>query len=255
MTKPILKYQATPSYVERSPFYAITMFNKTIALCGKLLWEGRSATITQHRVDEYLQEFVDIHLGESHTSVYATGLHNIPTGKPLIYMSNHSSWMDIPAMYAAVPGSLRMIAKAGIMQIPIMGKAMKMAGFIGIDRQNRVRAINQLNEAKERLEEGISIWLAPEGTRSRDGAIAPFKKGGFYLALDLNSVIVPTYIEGASKVIPPDSLFVYPNNTITIHFLEPIDASLYSRETINELIEAVRSQILKKQAEVQNNEV
>lgn len=255
MMKPELKFKAESSSVEKSPLFAATMFVKTMGLCSKLLWENFIDGIDRERVDDYLRAFTKIHLGESHTNLYVTGLSYLPKHKPLIYMSNHSSWMDIPAMYGAVPGSLRMIAKAGIMQIPIMGKAMKDAGFIAIDRQNRIKAIAQMNEAKRRLEEGISIWLAPEGTRSRDGSIAHFKKGGFHLALDLQSMIVPTYIEGADKVIPADSLFVYPNKNITVHFLPPVDASLYTRQTVNELVHEVRNRIIKKQAEVQNNEV
>jgi 1-acyl-sn-glycerol-3-phosphate acyltransferase len=236
-------------YFKKSPFYALPMFGKTILLCTKYLARsiGRPADIAM--TDEYINLFWRTHFEESFTSLYRTGHDQLTIGKTYIFMSNHESWMDIPAMFGAVPGSLRMISKVGLMKIPILGHAMVHAGFIAINRKNRSCAIKQLDEAKKRLKEGISIWIAPEGTRTRDGVIGPFKKGGFYLARELGMSIVPVFIEGAGLVMPADSMMIKTNQSITVHFCTPINEEDVNQMMMPELIVNVRESIINKQRE------
>jgi len=233
----------------KSPLYAVSMWGRSFVTAVQFL----AKAVTDHNsvavADYYIDTFWKVHFEESSTTLYATGREHIVRGETYIYMSNHGSWMDIPAMFGAVPSSLRMISKAGLMQVPLLGPAMEKAGFIAIDRQNRSRAIKQLESAKERLRQGISIWMAPEGTRSRDGSLMPFKKGGFHVARQLGLPILPVYIQGAHEVMPADSMTVYPNRSITVHFCEPVSTADFDRTHTDELINMVRKRILSKQQE------
>jgi 1-acyl-sn-glycerol-3-phosphate acyltransferase len=251
MTKeiPLLIFKPTKKALfKKSPIYALSMFAKSSISClGFLIKALLNPDKSIGIADYYINQFWKTHFQESTTSLYVTGLKYIETNKTYIYMSNHSSWMDIPAIFGAVPTSVRMISKAGLMQVPFLGPAMARAGFIAIDRQNRSVAIKQLELAKKRLKAGISIWMAPEGTRSRDGTIKAFKKGGFHVARELGLKIVPVFIEGAYEVMPPDSIMVQTNKAITVHFCKPIDAALYAKENTNDLIKLVRDSMIAKQ--------
>jgi 1-acyl-sn-glycerol-3-phosphate acyltransferase len=254
MAEKTLVYKAPKAMLSKSSLYAVSIFTKTVLLAAKLLAEGTVKKITPALVDEYLKVFNKIHLGGTGTNVYVTGEENLLKNEPVIYMSNHESWMDIPAMFAAVPGSLRMIAKEGLTKFPILGHAMNNAGFIAIDRKNRHKAIGQLNLAKQRLQEGISIWMAPEGTRTRNGVIGPFKKGGFYLAVDLNIPIIPVCIEGAREVMPADGMVVNTNRDITVHFLPAVSTAGFNHKNLSELLDIVRGRIVDKHAEIMQQE-
>ncbi|HXW53582.1 MAG TPA: lysophospholipid acyltransferase family protein [Myxococcota bacterium] len=235
--------------LKKSPIYAANLVGKVLALCAKYLFFALRTPLNLATVDAYVEVFWRLNFQETFTWLYATGRERLSPGQTYIFMSNHESWMDIPAIFGAVPTSLRMVAKIGLMKIPLFGHALAKAGFIAVDRKNQQKAIKQLGEAKKRLNEGISIWIAPEGTRTRDGSIGPFKKGGFYLAKDLGVSIVPVFIEGAASVIPADSVVVRPNKSITVHFCEPVDAEVFGQMTTNDLVEKVRSSIINKRRE------
>lgn len=227
------------------------MWTKSLFLCTEYLMKAVTSGTDVLTTDKYIERFWRVHMQSSMTTLYRTGIEYLNPHETYVFMSNHESWMDIPAMFATVPSSLRMVSKAGLMQLPIVGHAMYNAGFIAIDRQNRSRAIKQLEHAKDRLNKGISIWMAPEGTRSRDGSLAPFKKGGFHLARDLGKSIVPVYIEGAGDVMPADGMWIYPNRSITVHFCKPISTEGYDRGHTDELIQKVRQAMLDKKHECQ----
>lgn len=163
--------------------------------------------------------------------------------KRYILMSNHTSLYDIPLLYMALPGSIRMLAKKELFRIPIWGHAMRAAEYISIDRNNKVRAIQGLKYAQEKMESGIILWIAPEGTRSRDGKLGPFKKGGFVLALKTNAIIIPIGIRGAAKVMPPKTFDICLNQRAQVHIGQPIDTTQYSQENTEELMKAVEKSI------------
>ena len=154
-----------------------------------------------------------------------TGIENIKENVPYVFMSNHRSLLDSPAMYGAVPGSLRMVFKEELRKIPVWGNALVASGFIPVDRKNTKRAIEQMNVAKEQIAKGISVWIAPEGTRSRSGALQRFKKGGFHLAKQLGVQIVPCWIEGTDDIIPPDDFTTYYGREATVHFGKPMNVN------------------------------
>lgn len=236
-------------FFKKSPLYALSMFGQIIALSSKYMVEALRNKADIATTDHYIDVFWRLQFETCQTRLYTTGQEYLDPKEAYVFMSNHESWMDIPSMFGAVPNSLRMVSKAGLMKVPIFGHAMAKAGFIAVDRQDRHKAIKQLDGAKARLADGLSIWIAPEGTRSRDGQIAPFKKGGFHVAKSLNKPIVPVFIEGAALVMPPDGITVTPNRSITVHFLKPIDASLVETLSLEDLVHKVRNAIIAKKEE------
>jgi 1-acyl-sn-glycerol-3-phosphate acyltransferase len=120
---------------------------------------------------------------------------------------------------------------------------MKRAGYISIDRSDRKSAIESLNKAVKIIRDGISVIIFPEGTRSRTNNVQPFKKGGFFLAVDSGVPIIPIIIHGTGRIMPKKQMLIKPGN-VTIEISKPIESSDYTRKTKNALIKKVRLVIL-----------
>jgi 1-acyl-sn-glycerol-3-phosphate acyltransferase len=175
----------------------------------------------------------------SRIKVSVKGLSNIDHSKSYIYMPNHQGNFDIPVLLAHLRVQFRWLAKAELFKIPIFGHAMRKAGYISIDRNNRKSAIESLEIAANKIKSGVSVLIFPEGTRSRDGKIRPFKKGGFVLAMDSGVPIVPVVIKGTYAIMTKGKFRVNPGHvSMVIH--KPIDTSAYTRETKEALMESVR---------------
>ena len=153
-------------------------------------------------------------------------------GRTAIVMSNHVSLLDVPTLLGSVPGSVRMVFKESLARIPVWGWAVVAAGFIPIDRTNRAKAIGQLDHAKRVYEQGIHVWVSPEGTRSRGRGLLPFKKGGFHLAKQLGAPIIPAYIEGTDAMIRPESLRVVQDGVVRVRFGAPIETGARDVDTL-----------------------
>ena len=177
--------------------------------------------------------------------VTVRGLHNIDPERSQIFMSNHQSNFDIPVLLACLPVQFRWLAKAELFKIPIFGRAMHGAGYVRIDRFNRESAFKSINEAAGKIRSGVSVMIFPEGTRSRDGKIRPFKKGGFVMAVDAGVPIVPVILQGTWSIMAKSSLRVNTGNVV-LHFEKPIDTSGYTRDTKTDLMESVRAVICER---------
>jgi 1-acyl-sn-glycerol-3-phosphate acyltransferase len=153
-------------------------------------------------------------------------LSPLPAG-PAIYASNHESILDPWALFVAIPRSLRFLAKAELFRIPLFGWYLRLAKFIEIDRRNRARALASLREAGAIVRNGTSLAVFPEGTRSADGRILPFKKGPFVLAEEARVPVVPVAIAGASDVMRKGQLGVRPG-VIRVATGEPVDPAEFS---------------------------
>ncbi len=165
-------------------------------------------------------------------------------GEVFVIMSNHQSLYDIPALFCALPISLRMVAKQELFRVPVWGRAMHSAGFVAIDRRDRERAIESLAIAKAKMQgEGVSIWIAPEGTRSRTGELGPFKSGGFHLALDAGLRILPVSIRGTFELLRADSSNVGRGGVVRVVVHPPIDPRDYGPARRAELTADVRAAI------------
>ena len=173
------------------------------------------------------------------------GANNFPeAGRRVIVMCNHSSLYDIPVIIAALNTSFRFVAKKELFKIPIFGPALSRGGFISIDRQNREQAIKDLQRAKEQMLKGITLWVSPEGTRSKDGKLAEFKRGGFHVAMESKALIVPVVIKNIHKVQSGDRLEVHLDQTVEVEICEAVDTTLYSVESRRALINDVRQKML-----------
>jgi 1-acyl-sn-glycerol-3-phosphate acyltransferase len=164
--------------------------------------------------------------------------------RPIIVMCNHSSLYDIPISALALKKSLRMLTKKELFKIPIFGAGLSRGEYMSIDRNNREQSLKDLQNAKEKLLSGVVLWVAPEGTRSKDGKLAAFKRGGFHIALDAKALIVPIVIKDIHKVQAGDKLDLYLDQEIEVEVCSPVDAADYTKEQRRELIEAVRVEML-----------
>lgn len=162
---------------------------------------------------------------------------------PCVYIANHQSGFDILALLIALPPSARFVAKKSLFRIPFLGWSIAAAGFVPIDRSNRARAMESLEIAAARIAEGLSVVLFAEGTRSRDGRLAGFKRGAFHLALKAGVPVVPVAISGSWERLPPDRVEIRPG-TLRLHFCEPIDTIPYREEGLDRLVETVRAKIV-----------
>lgn len=159
-----------------------------------------------------------------------------------IYVANHQSQFDVPALVWAMRSDFRMVSKRELLYVPVFGWALWFAGFVFIDRTDRAKAIRSLDRTALLIRKGRSIVVFAEGTRSPDGRLLPFKKGGFILALQSGVPVVPVSIRGGHEILPKGSLRIRPG-TIEVVFGEPVPTSSYSLETKDELIAAVRDRI------------
>jgi len=174
--------------------------------------------------------------------VVTSGLDNITT-PPYIFMCNHQSALDIYCLYFSLPLSFRWIAKRQLFLIPFFGWALKRGGHISIDRENPREALKAIDEAARKIRDGMNIIIFPEGTRSRDGSLLPFKKGGFSLALRAMVPIVPVGIVGTSTLQPKGSFIPKRKGVIYIHIGEPIPLEGMSRSAKGEVMNSVRASI------------
>ena len=184
------------------------------------------------------------------TKVKVIGEENLLRGKPQIFMANHQSDFDILISLAFIPVQFRWIAKKELFTIPVFGAAMRSAGYIEIDRSNREKAMQSIDEAALRIRRGKSIMTFPEGTRSRDGEIKAFKQGAFHLAIKSGVPIVPVSIIGSGRIMPKRSLRIKPGQ-IKLIIGKPIEVINFDIEKRRELIQKVRSEIIKNYNEWQ----
>jgi len=165
------------------------------------------------------------------------------TDRPTILMCNHSSLYDIPITFVAVPGSIRMLTKKELFKIPVLGPAMRNSGFISVDRQNSAQARKDLKLARAELEKGIMLWIAPEGTRSRDGKLHPFKKGGFHLAIEMGATIIPIGIRGINNVLPSNTVELVINGVVDVYIGKEVNGADFTIEQRNELMKIVSDEM------------
>ncbi len=168
------------------------------------------------------------------------GLSNIDPDKSYIYMSNHQSNYDIPILLGHLPVQFRWLAKIELFRIPLFGYAMKRAGYICIDRSNQKSAFESLKKAAEIIRSGVSVMIFPEGTRTRDGKIGSFKKGGFVLAVESGVPILPIIIRGTYSVMSRNRLLIKPGK-VTLEILRPVETSGFTKETKDQLMEKIRN--------------
>jgi len=178
------------------------------------------------------------------TRVRIRGLENIDPQRSFILVSNHQSTFDIFAFLGYLPIQFRWTAKAELFRIPFMGWAMSRIGYIPIERSSPKKAYRSMLRAAEVVRKGVSVIIFPEGTRSPDGNLQPFKKGVFLIALKSQAPILPITIQGASRIMRKGDWRIYPGQ-VRIQIDPPIETAGAPAEKEEQLSQRVRSTLVK----------
>lgn len=175
------------------------------------------------------------------------GLENVQPRVHYIFLSNHVSNLDPPVLLPLIPGETSVFLKRSLMKIPLLGTAMQMGKFVPVSRANsREEAQRSVEAAADALNSGLHITVFPEGTRSPDGNLLPFKKGAFFLAEGTGAPIIPVVISGTERMMPKNTLRITPGEAY-VKFLSPIypqDAS--SREDLMERVRRAMEEELER---------
>jgi len=175
--------------------------------------------------------------------VEVSGREAIDKDARYVFMANHLSFLDGPLLYRLIPQPVRVIIKKSIFRIPIIGQGMRFIGFVPVDRKG-IRGGKRSLETAARLmrERGYSYLIFPEGTRTRDGRIQAFKRGGFFLALESRAPIAPISITGTFALMPKGSPFAR-SGTVRVRFHPPIPTLACDAENMGELMAEVKAMI------------
>ena len=152
------------------------------------------------------------------------GTELIPKDRSAVYIVNHQSNFDIPILYSGLPLQFRWMAKQELFNIPLFGLAMKRCGYIPIDRSDRRTAMHSMNVAAQRIAEGASVVVFPEGTRTPDGELQEFKKGGFLIAIKAQVPVIPVAINGSFSVMSKNSLRIH-GGAVSMQIFPPIETT------------------------------
>ncbi len=164
------------------------------------------------------------------STVTVEGLERFDPTEPHIMIANHQSWFDVFALIGWFPGDFRFVAKEELRRIPIFGLSWQRCGHISIDRADRSAAIGSLDRASERIKrEGLTIVMFPEGTRSPDGQLQPFKKGAFVLAISSGVPILPVSIHGTRRIMAKGRWRIGKAD-VSVRVGTPLDTLMYGLE-------------------------
>lgn len=179
-------------------------------------------------------------LASNFTQVKVEGAEHIDKQRSYIVMSNHTSYLDAPALLGYLPLPLRFVMKKELGRIPIFGAGVRRQGGILVDRQNREQAVEELRKGIGPLmERRLSLLVFPEGTRSKDGQLGDFKKGGFMTALQTGLPILPVALLGCAQCLPASGWRLRPGR-ITLRIGSPIDVAAYGMTGRDKLMSDVR---------------
>jgi 1-acyl-sn-glycerol-3-phosphate acyltransferase len=181
------------------------------------------------------------------------GAEHLRAGQSYVFLSTHQSWMDIPVMLGYLPAQLRIAAKREVFHIPFLGWHMQRAGHIPIHRGSTADSVASLRRAARLLGSGVSAFLFPEGTRTRDGSLQPLKKGGFWLALESDLPIVPVTIVGTRCAMPRGSM-VLRAGPVEMHLGTPLPTAGLTDADLPALMQQVRAAMLKNFREVDSSQ-
>jgi 1-acyl-sn-glycerol-3-phosphate acyltransferase len=175
------------------------------------------------------------------------GLHNVPSGQSVVFCANHQSNVDPPILFNALHSRLHILFKAELKKLPLLGRAFQVGGFVPIDRSSREQSMAAIEQVAQSLRDGNSFLTFPEGTRSRTGALLPFKRGPFLMALKAQVPVVPVAVQGGTASMRRGSWILRPT-TVTVRIGAPVDTrgmGLGDRERLADLVRARVEELLK----------
>lgn len=174
------------------------------------------------------------------------GLDRLEPGRAYVFMPNHESFLDGPLVMTLIPGVARVILKKSVLGIPIVGLGMRFVGFVPVDRKGAEGGKKSIARAVRLMKtRGYSFLIFPEGTRSLDGHVGPFRRGGFFLALESGAPIVPVTIRGTRALMPKRQWYAR-RGTVQVAFHEPIPIGDTTTGTMGLLMAKVRAAIVEQ---------
>ncbi len=175
--------------------------------------------------------------------IEVAGLDRLDRQTPYVFMSNHLSFLDGPLLMTVIDRPARVIVKRFVFRIPVLGMGMRFSGYVPLDKEGAGAGRRSIARAAQLIKEkGYSFLIYPEGQRSWDGQMQPFRRGGFFLALDTGAPIVPVSIRGTFELMPRGTWFVK-KGPVRIVFHKPIAVDGYTPETMPELMDRVRTAV------------
>lgn len=214
--------------------FVVTSLLAPVVVLARLLLPARRATEVSQRCMHAWSRSICAAAG---VRLVVHGAEHVLSGRGVLYASNHVSWFDVFALAARLP-RYTFVAKAELRRIPIFGWGAEGAGVVFLERENRKSAFEAYRVVAQRIADGLSAIVFPEGTRGQDYALRPFKKGPFVLAIAARAPVVPVVVYGAREVMPKGGFRVRAG-TVHIHLLEPVEASGYDYEHRHDLMRAV----------------
>jgi len=174
--------------------------------------------------------------------IHVSGVGNVQPDRPYVYMANHASLIDTPALFAYLPYQFRIMAKQSLFWIPFLGWHLSTAGHFPIDRRDPRRTAMSVRRVVERVRGGMSLAVFPEGSRTPDGRLQAFQPGAFKIALRAGVPIVPVTIRGAFELLPRTTLAPTPGR-VDVIVGEPIDTTAYTEKSLPALMQRTRDAI------------
>lgn len=228
----------------RSIFFYIMLFISTFIMSSLALFCG--SVLKRSNWSHLCSRFwANWNLWAAGVKVRVKGVENIVKSHPYVYMANHQSWFDIFTLSGKLPVQFRWLAKEELFKIPIFGPAMLATGNIPIDRSDSRKSVESLNQAALRIRNGTSVVIFPEGTRSEDGVLQDFKKGGFILAIKSQQPIVPVSIVGSHRVMPKRGGWLINPDIIEMTLAPPMPTEGLTTRDRDSVLASVREAIRK----------
>jgi len=223
--------------------FLLTFWFTCIGVLAPFLILLRLLTGNDNMIYSPARLFIRLGLALVGVKVEVTGRDKLDPAQPYIFTPNHQSLIEVPLFVTYLGRNPAYLAKKEVFKYPIFGYGIGLMGVVPVDRSNSPAAVESAKAATEMLRNGKSYVVYPEGTRSPDGRMLPFKKGAFMMAIDAGVPVVPVTVSGATRIMPKAKIEVYPSTVrLTIH--EPIPTTGYSRENIGQLVERARRQVL-----------
>ena len=224
-------------------FFLVAFWFTLIALLAPFMIALTLITGNENMIYSPVRFFVRVGLALVGVRVEVRGFELTDPKQTYIFTPNHQSFIEVPLLVTFLKRNLAYLAKKELFKYPIWSQGIRLIGVVPVDRSNTQAAVESARLATEKLRRGKSYAIYPEGTRSRDGRLLPFKKGAFMMAIDAGVPVVPVSISGSTKIMPKGQIKIFPSTVyITVH--EPISTDSYSRENITELMKRTRAKVI-----------
>ena len=222
--------------------FLLAFWFTSIALVAPLLIALVLITRNENFIYSPIRIFIRAGLAMVGVRVEVSGIERLDPNQTYIFTPNHQSLIEVPLFVTYLGRNPAYLGKKEVFKYPVFGYGIRLMGVVPVDRSNSPAAVESAKLATENLRHGKSYVVYPEGTRSRDGHLLPFKKGAFMMAIDAGVPVVPVTVSGATKIMPKAQIKVFPSTVrITIH--EPISTAGYSKQNVVELMGRTKAKI------------